>query len=213
MAVQIKTLKDLSTAARRLYERAETSVAQRNYGYAFEMLRGLLRQEPGFLDGRALLRKAQLDRFNGKVGLVAQGMAALKTFMPVTVKGPVLLQRGKFIDAMDVAEKALEFDPTASGSLSFLAKAAEGADLKLIAVAAYELAVKYHPKDIGLLQCLARVYEETGDFTRSLQTCQQLANLKPDSLEAQNATKRITALAAMKQGKWEGAGSDRKSVV
>jgi tetratricopeptide (TPR) repeat protein len=209
MAVQIKTLKDLSTAARRLYERAETSVAQRNYGYAFEMLRGLLRQEPGFLDGRELLRKAQLDRFNGKVGLVAQSMAALKTALPVMVKGPVLLQRGKFIDAMDVAEKALELDPTATGTLSFLAKAAEGADLKPIALGAYELALKYHPKDMMVLQNLARLYEETGAFTQALQTCQQIAVLKPDSLDAQNATKRISALAAMKQGKWEGAGSYR----
>lgn len=209
MAVQIKTLKDLSAASRRLYERAETSVAQRNYGYAFEMLRGLLRQEPGFLDGRELLRKAQLDRFNGKVGWVAQCLAALKTLGPVLVKGPVLLQRGKFIDAMDVAEKALELDPTATGVLAFLAKAAEGAGVTPVAVTAYELAAKYHPRDVALLQNLARVYEETGDFTKSLQTCQQVAAIKPDSLDAQNATKRVSALAAMKQGKWEGAGSYR----
>ena len=83
------------------------------------------------MDGRELLRKAQLDRFNGKIGLVAQGMARTqKLLCPIMIKGPVLLQRGKFIDAMDVAEKALELDPTATGTLSFLAKAAEGADLK-----------------------------------------------------------------------------------
>ena len=60
-----------------------------------------------------------------------------------------------------------------------------------------------------VLQNLARLYEETGAFTQALQTCQQIAVLKPDSLDAQNATKRISALAAMKQGKWEGAGSYR----
>ncbi|MFA5203209.1 MAG: tetratricopeptide repeat protein [Lentisphaeria bacterium] len=209
MAVQLKSLKDLSLNDRRLYERAETSVAQKNFSYAFEMLRGVLRKEPGFVEGRTLLRKAQLDRFGGKVGAVAQAMAAVKTALPILIKGPVMLQRGKFLEALDVAERALEQDPTSSAVLTFLAKAAEGAGLMPVAVDAYEMAANFHPKDPVVLQALSKAYEATNDFAKALQTSQQVAALKPDSLDLQNETKRLSALAAMHQGKWESAGSYR----
>jgi hypothetical protein len=59
----VKTEKELSEAQRSHWLKAVAAIELRNFGYAISLLQGVLRQEPEFLTGRQLLRRAETAKF------------------------------------------------------------------------------------------------------------------------------------------------------
>ena len=57
-----KTEKDLSSQLRSYWLKAMTAVELRNFGYAIDLLQTVLKQEPEFLTGREMLRRAEVTR-------------------------------------------------------------------------------------------------------------------------------------------------------
>ena len=53
----IQTEKELPDNARTLWLKARSAVELRNNGYAISLIQAVLKDNPGFLDGRKLLRK------------------------------------------------------------------------------------------------------------------------------------------------------------
>src|SRR5260370_37770201 len=79
----VKTEKELNETQRSLWLKAMAAVELRNFGYAISLLQGILKQEPQFLTGRQLLRRAE----------VAKQKAGKKRFFdistaPITVMKP-----------------------------------------------------------------------------------------------------------------------------
>ena len=60
MAVRIE--KDLSHQLRGYWLKAVAAIELRNFGYAIDLLQDLLKQEPEFLTGRQMLRRAEVTR-------------------------------------------------------------------------------------------------------------------------------------------------------
>ena len=60
MAVRIE--KDLSDQLRGYWLKAVAAIELRNFGYAIDLLQDLLKQEPEFLTGRQMLRRAEVTR-------------------------------------------------------------------------------------------------------------------------------------------------------
>src|SRR5437870_10597057 len=58
----VKTEKELSEALRSLWLKAVAAIELRNFGYAISLLQEILKQEPQFLTGRQLLRRAAVTR-------------------------------------------------------------------------------------------------------------------------------------------------------
>ena len=58
----VKTEKELSEALRALWLKAVAAIELRNFGYAISLLQEILKQEPQFLTGRQLLRRAEVTR-------------------------------------------------------------------------------------------------------------------------------------------------------
>src|ERR1043166_209909 len=58
----VKTEKELSEALRSLWLKAVAAIELRNLGYAISLLQQILKQEPQFLTGRQLLRRAEVTR-------------------------------------------------------------------------------------------------------------------------------------------------------
>src|SRR5436189_6298538 len=58
----IKSEKELSDQLRSHWLKAVAAIELRNFGYAISLLQGILRQEPEFLTGRQLLRRAEVTR-------------------------------------------------------------------------------------------------------------------------------------------------------
>src|ERR1051325_10450844 len=58
----IKTEKELSETQRAHWLKAVAAIELRNFGYAISLLQGILKQEPEFLTGRQLLRRAEVTK-------------------------------------------------------------------------------------------------------------------------------------------------------
>src|SRR6266853_6553365 len=61
-AMAIKTEKELSETERSLWLKAVGAIELRNVGYAISLLQEILKQEPEFLTGRQLLRRAEVTK-------------------------------------------------------------------------------------------------------------------------------------------------------
>ena len=58
----IKTEKELNELQRSHWLKAVAAIELRNFGYAISLLQGILKQEPEFLTGRQLLRRAEVTK-------------------------------------------------------------------------------------------------------------------------------------------------------
>jgi cytochrome c-type biogenesis protein CcmH/NrfG len=58
----VKTEKELSEILRSYWLKAVAAIELRNFGYAISLLQGVLKQEPQFLTGRQLLRRAEVAK-------------------------------------------------------------------------------------------------------------------------------------------------------
>ena len=58
----VRTEKDLTDQFRGYWLKAVAAIELRNFGYAIELLENLLKQEPEFLTGRQMLRRAAVIR-------------------------------------------------------------------------------------------------------------------------------------------------------
>jgi len=208
MAIQPKNLNQVSPHLRQMFEKGKAAILQKNYPYAFQILRDALRHEPGFLEARLALRQAQLERVGNKAGIVRQAIAFVTTFWTVFIKGPALLKKGKIAAALDAAESAMQADPTLISTINFLVRAALAANLLPIAVNALEVGARFNPKNVKVIRELARLYQKVGEDGKAVQLLQRLCELRPNDLALQNELRQATATAAMKQG-WDRAESFR----
>src|SRR2546430_5796060 len=62
----VKTEKDLNETQHGLWLKAMAAIELRNFGYAISLLQGILKQEPQFLTGRQLLRRAEVAKQQGR---------------------------------------------------------------------------------------------------------------------------------------------------
>ena len=58
----VKTEKELPEQYRATWLKALSAMQLKNYGYVIQLLQGVLKQEPDFLTGRQLLRKAEVNK-------------------------------------------------------------------------------------------------------------------------------------------------------
>lgn len=205
-----KTMKDISKRCRELYQRGDKAFKQKNFPFAVEMFRELLKVEPAFGEARTKLRKAQFAATNGgNVGGLAKFMASISNTFSIGMKGPKLLKSGDYKAALDMAEAAMTKNPTDLKALKFLAAAAHQAKLANAEVEALKLVQKYYPDNLESLKELAEAYKAANLFDEMVETYQTLCRLKPNDLGLVNDMKAATAYAAMNRGKWEEANSYR----
>src|ERR1041385_3283335 len=96
---------DHSANARALYLKARHANDIGNHGYVVQLMQSVLKEAPGFLDGRKLLRAAALAQTGGKkTGAFSMAGTTLGfTSGTALKKDPIA--------AMEMAEKVLATDP------------------------------------------------------------------------------------------------------
>lgn len=203
MAVEKKELKDVSSGVRSVYQKAQDVLQKNSLDYGIELLKDIVKREPGFLDARAALRDAE-KRKTATMGAFAKFMASLKV-SKYTMKAKSSMGK-KPLEAMAAAEDALAIIFNSNG-LNLLADAAEAEGALFIAIDALNDVLELEPKNENNLKKLANLYEEAGDGRNVLKIRQMLSNMRPDDLEAQAAVRAAAALATMEQGKWNEEGS------
>src|SRR3954454_24693531 len=99
----LQTEKDLTENTRLLYLKSLDAYNVRNFGYTISLIQNVLKEAPGFLDARKILRKAEAAATKGKKSF-------LSGFSTASLKGSSMVKKDP-LQAMELAEKNLELDP------------------------------------------------------------------------------------------------------
>ena len=190
--------KEISESQRALYLKARHANEIRNFGYVVQLMQPVLKEVPGFLDGRKLLRAAALAMQGGK----KSGFSLAGTTLGITSASTL---KKDPLAAMELAEKTLASDPTNNQANQLLFEAANKAGFPEIAAFALETLALASPKDTKLLNQLGTQYMAMGDNDKAVAIYSKIAQLNPSDLEAIKKSKDASAAATMKAGRWEEA--------
>jgi tetratricopeptide (TPR) repeat protein len=200
----LKTEKELSETQRSLWLKAVAAIELRNFGYAISLLQEILKQEPQFLTGRQLLRRAEVTR----------SKSAKKSFFNISIAPIALMkaQRGIKKDpthAIEMLEKVLEAEPYNRQANLVLKEAALAAGWPEIAVFALRTLLEENPRDTKVLHELGRLYRQQGDHEEEVEVYNQIAAINPLDAEALRLGKDASAHSTMKRGGWTQAETYR----
>jgi len=193
--------KELPDDARALWLKALSAVELRNYGYAISLISTILKKCPTFLDGRKILRKAEIAATQGKKSF----LSGLST---ASIRGASTVKKDP-VAAMELAEKILESDPFNAQGNNLLKDAARAAGHMEIAAFALETLVEGNPKDTKIMHELGEMYTSIGESDKAVKVYTRITEINPADLIAVKLSKDAAASATMKQGGWETAKSYR----
>ena len=200
----VKTEKELSEAQRSHWLKAVAAVEMRNYSYAISLLQGVLKNEPEFLTGRQVLRRAEVARLK----------AEKKKFFNLSTAslGVMKAQRELKKDpkrAIELLEKVLEDEPYNRQANLALKEAAVAAGWPEIGVFALETLLEEKPADTKLLHELGRLFHAMGEADREVEVYNRIVAADPLDTDALRLGKDASARASMKTGGWTEAESYR----
>src|SRR5437764_8257540 len=200
----VKTEKDLSQGLRALWLKVVTAIELRNFGYAISLLQGILKQEPEFLTGRQLLRRAE----------VTKSKSAKKSFFNIST-APIGVMKGQReikkdpTRAIEMLEEVLEGEPYNRQANLLLKEAALAAGWSEIGVFALRTLLEENPRDAKVLNELGRLYHHLGDHENEVEIYNQLTAINPLDAQSLRLGKEASARGSMKRGGWTQAESYR----
>ncbi|HMG05977.1 MAG TPA: hypothetical protein VK581_10975, partial [Chthoniobacterales bacterium] len=200
----VRTEKELSEALRAHWLKAVAAIELRNFGYAISLLQGILKQEPEFLTGRQLLRRAEVTRQK----------AEKKSFFNVTTAAISVMKAQRELKkdpkhAVEMIEKVLEAEPCHRQANLVLKQAAVAAGWPEIGVFALQTLLEEKARDTKILHKLGRLYRELGESEKEAETYNRITGIDPIDTEAARLGKDASARASMKTGGWTQAESYR----
>jgi tetratricopeptide (TPR) repeat protein len=200
----VKTEKELSETQRSHWLKAVAAIELRNFGYAISLLQGILKQEPQFLTGRQLLRRAEMTKRK----------SAKKSFFNISTAPIAIMKAQREVKrdpkhAIEMLEKVLEEEPYNRQANLALKEAALAAGWPEIGVFALRTLLEENPRDVKVLHGLGRLYHELGESDREVEIYNRISEINPLDAEALRLGKDASAHASMKSGGWTEAESYR----
>jgi tetratricopeptide (TPR) repeat protein len=200
----VKTEKDLSESLRALWLKAVAAIELSNFGYAISLLQEILRQQPEFLTGRQLLRRAAVTKMK----------SAKKSFFNISTAqiGVMKAQREIKKDpkrTIEMLEEVLAAEPYNRQANLLLKEAALTAGWPEIGVFALRTLLEENSRDVKVLHDLGRLYHELGDHENEVEVYNQITAINPLDAQALRLGKDASARASMKRGGWTQAESYR----
>ncbi|HEY4758382.1 MAG TPA: hypothetical protein VIH43_07465, partial [Chthoniobacterales bacterium] len=198
----VKTEKELSSDLQAHWLKAVAAIELRNFGYAISLLRGILKQEPQFLTGRQLLRRAEVTRMK----------AAKKKFFNLSTASVAVMKAQREMKkdakrAVELIERILEDEPYNKQANLALKEAAMMAGWFETAVFALQTLLEEHSRDTKLLHELARLYHALGETEREVEIYSRISTIDPADAAAMRLGKDASARGSMKTGGWGAAES------
>jgi len=201
-------LTSLPVRLQKQYESARTAVARDNADYAINICLDILAQHPGCLAVRRLLRATQLKVFRAKSRLVARAAGVLAA-TNATLQGRPRLGREP-ARVLEIAEKALNVDPTNTTALRLLAEAAMQLELGETAIFALESAIEQAGENRADQVRLARAMVVAGRSPDALRIAERLLRAQPGDGELVELVKRASVEQSIAAGRWDsGSGTYR----
>jgi len=200
----VKTENELGEQLRNLWLKAIAAIELRNLGYAISLLQGILKEEPEFLTGRQLLRRAEVTKHKGD----RRALFNISTSAISIMKAQRELKNNPR-RAAEMIEKVLEEEPYNRQANLVLKQAALAAGWPEVAVFAVQTLLEEKPGDTKILHELGRVYHELGESDKEVEVYNKIAEIDPSDVEAFRLGKDASARASMKTGGWNKAESYR----
>lgn len=195
----LKTEKDLAEQLRNLWLKAVAAIELRNFEYAISLLQGVLKQEPEFLMGRQLLRRAEVAHHKA-------GRRALFKISPSAIS--IMKARRELKKdprhAVEMIEKVLESEPYHRHANLVLKQAALAAGWPEIGVFALQTLLE-EKTDLKILHDLARLYHELGQTDNEVEIYNRITEIDPTDTEADRLGKNASARASIEAGGWRRA--------
>ncbi len=203
----VKTEKELNETQRSLWLKAMAAMELRNFGYAISLLQGLLKQEPQFLTGRQLLRRAE----------VAKQKSGKKSFFNISTAPIAVMKAQREVKkapqrAVEMIEKVLEEEPYNRQANLTLKEAAVAAGWPEIGVFALRTLLEENPRDLKLLRELGQLYHQTGQSEEEVEIYNRITEIDPLDASALRLGKDASARASMSTGGWTQAESYRELI-
>ena len=200
----IKAEKDLNETQRSHWLKAVAAIELRNFGYAISLLQGILKQEPEFLTGRQLLRRAEVTRKK----------AAKKSFFNISSAPLAVMKAQREIKkdpkrAVEMTEKVLEEEPYHRQANLVLKEAAVAAGWPEVGVFALRTLLEENPRDVKILHELGRLHHDLNQSEEEVEIYNRLTEIDPLDAEALRLGKDASARASMSSGGWTQAESYR----
>src|SRR5438093_410614 len=170
----VKTEKELNEAQRSLWLKAMAAIELRNFGYAISLLQGILKQEPQFLTGRQLLRRAE----------VAKQKAGKKSFFNISTAPIAVMNAQREIKkapqhAVEMIEKVLEGEPYNRQANLALKEAAVAAGW--LEIGELEAQQQAKPQNADLARRLGALCEQKDDIESAIKWYQRAVELTGSS--------------------------------
>ncbi len=203
------TEKELPHNLKPLWLKALSAVQTNNLSYAVSLLQAVLKDGPGFLDGRKILRNCEIQLCGGpkkKGGLfsIQTGGMGLMKLASQAKKDPA--------GSLPLIEKELEKDPYNESANDLLFDTFVRMELFESAAFALETVRKGYPENAKLLHKLAEFY-----FTRDLHLVasdvyNDIIKHHPTDSAAIAGAKNASARASMAKAKWD-ENADMRSLM
>lgn len=191
--MQEKTLNEAASENRSLYQNACSLSGQGNWDQAIAQFNLVLVQEPGLVECREALRKAQLARFQKRNGF-AHAIDEVRE-LPELAEAEIYLH-SKPLKAMNTAELALNRIPTSLLAHKIFAEAALKNGLFRSASLSLEYIRKHGgTEDIDVNLELANALAESGQVSRGLTICGRLLKENPENRRVTRTLERLSKLA------------------
>lgn len=203
------TEKELPPNLKPLWLKALTAVQASNLDYAITLLQGVLKESPGFLDGRKLLRKCELQiaggtkKKGGLFGIQTGGMGVMK-LQGHAKKDPE--------GTLPLIEKELEKDPLSDQANELLFDTCVKLEMFETAAFALETIRKGNPENAKLLHKLATFYLTREQPLLASEVYNDIIKHHPTDGIAIKGSKDASARASMQKQKWD-ENADMRSLM
>ncbi len=201
------TEKDLSPTLKPMWLKALSAVQTQNLTYGITLLQAVLKDAPGFLDGRKMLRKCELQLAAGgkkkSGGLFGMATGVMK-LQSQAKKDPA--------GTMPLIEKELEKDPTNDSANELLFETAAKLELFETAAFALETIRESSPENAKMLHKLAEFYLSREEPMLASEVYNDIIKHHPTDGTAIKGSKDASARASMKKQKWD-ENADMRSLM
>jgi tetratricopeptide (TPR) repeat protein len=203
------TEKELPATFKPLWLKALTAVQASNLDYAITLLQGVLKDNPGFLEGRKLLRKCELQlsggtkKKGGLFGIQTGGMGIMKLHNQAK-KDPA--------GTLPLIEKELEKDPLNDQANDLLFDVCLKLELFETAAFALETIRSGSPENSKLLHKLASFYLTREQPLLASEVYNDIIKHHPTDGIAIKGSKDASARASMQKQKWD-ENADMRSLM
>ena len=180
--------KELPNNLADLVKKAKNAFEIENHKYVVALLQGILKEVPGFLDGRRLLRQSEIALVGGAKKKGGLGLGGMK-FQGQIKKDP--------LGAIVALEKELEKDPFSAALNELLYDAAMRLGMISTATFALETVRKGSPENKKLMHKLADFYKEQERPDKAAEVYHDIVKVDPTDSAAVKGEKDATARASM----------------